>query len=327
MDSGNFTAAPSDEWIRYYFLYLVTVIGCFSNIIAISVLLLSKSMRTTPSGVLLLSLTITDTIVLTAERTVTLTHRNLGSHQIYMDENTLILMYYLKYSGRCAASFIIACISVNRFAVIVFPLKSHWFLSTKNAIKQVISGVFLVLLLNIYIFVWPPLENSKQNVGYFYCQVVIEIILADIIVSILILTLCLMTVNSLIKSRHGFEEASISDVQSDRRTRQVTVLLLVVAFMYVILRWQYKLTWIPLYFISLSDSEPPQGLRTAYYITYSVYLMNHAINLYQYCLCSGQFRAELSRIFCTIRCRKVEKNQMSKEDKRSKGPSSNETSL
>ena len=287
---------------RYYFMWVIVVVGSISNLTAIIVIILSKRLRQKPSGVLLLSLTIVDTIVLISERVQTLTERNLGDKSVFLDEHVRIFIFYIKYSGRCAAGFIIACISINRFAAIVFPLKSDWFMQATNAVKQVILAVLVALVVNVYIIVWPPIDELDDHKQYFYGLLAVEFVLTDVIVSLCILVLSALTIRTLL--RRQIQEHSINDQTSQQRTKQVTILLLVVALTYVTLRVQYKVVWIPVYFtrfITKAPGEPygkiPDGLATAYYVTYCFFILNHATNLYQYCLCSREFRKELLRIF------------------------------
>ena len=290
------------EWIRYYFMWVIVVIGTLSNLTAIIVILFSKRLRQSPSGVLLLSLTIVDTIVLITERVQTLTERPLGDKRIILHEYARIFILYIKYSGRCAAGFIVGCISINRFAVIVFPLKSDWFMQTINAVKQVILVVVLALIVNIYLIKWPPVDESTEHMEYFYGLIAVEFVLTDVIVSLSILVLSGLTIRNLLRSRRHMQELSLNDQTSEQRTKQVTILLLVVALTYVTLRIQYKAVWIPIYYIKFvtgsQDTQLPHGLIKAYYVTYCFFILNHATNLYQYCLCSQEFRKELMRIFC-----------------------------
>ena len=290
-------------WISFYVMHLITIVGTLSNILALVVVAWSRRMRSSPSGVLLISLTTIDTIVLISERLVTLTSSQLGRHRLGISPQPLIFLYYIKYTGRCAASFVVACISVNRFAVVVYPLKSQWFMRCRSAIIQVVSSVVCAFMINGFVIVHPPLKRMDNNRGYFIGHVAVEIFISDIILSSVILVLSGITVWTFLKTEANIRRHSESyyDPNSHKKAneRQVTVLLLVVALTYVILRIQYKIIWLPVFFMHhLIKMHVPNSLRMAYYITYNIYMLNYATNLYQYCVCSSNFRKEFQRLFC-----------------------------
>ena len=80
MTSPNMTDVTG-TWIRYYVIFVVAVMGTISNILALLVVGLSRHMRSSPSGVLLLCLTALDTVVLISERIVTLNVKLLGAYR------------------------------------------------------------------------------------------------------------------------------------------------------------------------------------------------------------------------------------------------------
>ena len=238
-------------------------------------------------------------------------------------------MLYIKYSGRCAASLVIACISINRFAVVVYPLKSGWFMKTSHAIIQIVASMVAALILNTFILFYPPINSLNTN-GYFYGILVVEIIFSDVIVSLVIVVLSLLTTQVFIQSGHSLRRSTRSrsdSVTSSRwKDRQVTVLLLTVAFTYVVLRLQYKVVWIPIFYMQhISKSQISDSLKLAYYITNCIFLLNYATNLYQYCICSSLFRKEFVKIFTRTESMKSRSRKISTTSQKSQNSSTLKT--
>ena len=300
-EDSDFWAEPVD----YYATYVISIVGVVSNVIALFVLLGSSRIRNSPSGILLISLTSDDTLVLVLERIHSLSYPTeqspLGP---YMTSMTCGVVWYFKYTSRLAASYIVVCISINRLIVVVFPLKSRYFTDTKNAIIQVVCTVIISSILCS----WAPVfTEARLGIGcdiktgyykaYFNTTLIIDVILCDILSSIIIITLSVWTIRTALKARRWVRRcSSIDKARSRHEDQQLTGLLLAVCLSFALLRLPYIVTWFPVILLE-ECAKHVIPAQNAFHIAHFVALLNHAINLYLYCLCSASFRGEFAS-FC-----------------------------
>ena len=304
-------AASTTSYVRHYAFYVITFFGVISNVLVVAVFISSKRLHGSVSGVFLLSLTISDSLFLITEQIDTLSRSPVRNEMIQLSESMCGFTSYLKFSSRFAATAVVLCISINRFIVVGYPLRSHKFRQVQCAVKQVIVVSILAALSGIYAF--SAIGSSEcgclpiDKTIYTWAVTIIDIFLCDIIASLVIYIFSVWTICIFRKTgqqRIFKRQDSQTSVCRQENERHMTVLLITVAATFVILRLPYTLTWTPQWFL-LQMKENSSNTPTDHYIILKdvgniakiFFFLNHAVNLYLYCLCSKGFRNDFARMF------------------------------
>ena len=301
----------ASAYVRHYALYIITSFGCVSNLLVIAVIIYTKRVRNSVSGIFLLGLTFADTFVLISEQIDNLTRSPVESEKIYLIDRTCGFVSLLKYSSRFAATVIVLSISFNRLIVILRPMKSQAFHRVKYAVIQVcVITVLSLIVSGPYAFCVGSsnqcgckaiIDEHIYNIGV----TLVDVAFCDIIAGILISVFSIVTVYRFRMYGQQLTQRQDSTTSAVRKQgeRHTTILLKTVAVTFVVLRLPYTATWTPLKFMSNATvvGSNMQGdmhaLNEAVNIFQLFSLLNHAINLYLYCLCSRGFRNDIYRFF------------------------------
>ena len=304
---------PPSAYVRHYALYIITSFGCVSNLLVIAVIFYTKRVRNSVSGIFLLGLTFADTFVLISEQIDNLTRSPIESEKIYLIDSTCGFVSLLKYSSRFTATVIVLSISFNRLIVILRPMKSQAFHKVKYAVIQVFVITVLSLIVSgPYAFC----VGSSNQCGckaiinehiYNTAVTVVDVAFCDIIAGVLISVFSIVTVYRFRMYGQHLTQRQDSTTSAVRKQgeRHTTILLITVAVTFVVLRLPYTIIWTPLKFMTnttyvgsaIQDQGHTNSLNEAVNICQIFSLINHAINLYLYCLCSKGFRKDIYRFF------------------------------
>ena len=310
----NFTIqCPQPEnHLDIYATYIIAALGSVSNVIAFVVLVGSRRMRTSPCGLLLVLLAVADTCVLLGELLATITSY-LSGEVLTLTDIECGILWYFKYYSKAVSNFIIVCISVNRFLALVYPVQSFYLSKRKLALQQIIAVVIIPAIILIYVPFFMHNEGCGCDIKtdykdpYFWTTVVVIVGICEIFTSIVILILSLCTIFVVIFSRKKVRRQNLTSRQQQAQEYQLTGLLIVVCMTFFFLRLPYLITWVILY---LTDAFSRSViLIDAHNISYCVAMLNYAINLYLYSVCSSLFRKEF-RTLC--RCYKTETGRRSR---------------
>ena len=332
-ETYNFTLPNSsiqcpepDHHLHIYATYIIAALGSVSNVIAFVVLVGSRRMRTSPCGLFLIMLAVADTCVLLGELLSTLTSYISGEVHTLSDIECGILWYF-KYYSKAVSNFIIVCISVNRFLAVAYPIKSLNSSNTKLALQQIIAVILIAAIIFLYVPFFMQNEgcgcdiNLNYKDAYFLATVVVNLGICDVLTSLVILILSLCTIFVIVYSRKKLQQQNF--VYRPERQRkveqyQLTGLLIVVCMTFFFLRLPYLITWIILYMTDAFSRSVI--LINARNISYCVALLNYAINLYIYSVCSSLFRKEFRNL---CRCTR----NKTKIGRRSRFPSASRSSI
>ena len=305
------------ELLRYYCAHFIAVFGVISNTIAFVVLGCTRRMRKSVLGILLMTLAVADSLVLIFELVAIVTSAVLEDKQRPAPPLLCMFANYLRYSSSSVSHLLVVCISMNRFMAVVFPFKSRWFSRPKNALLQVICVIFVCFVANIYTVSAQTKDSEicmmldkKNEIAYIIGVVVFNIIICTLLTSVVVLVLSFWTARVFMQNGRNVDlRRNAEPVWSTTRAeRQATILLLSVAFSFVLLRLPQLVVWTPLimkeYNHTLLSNSTELSLLQGYFYTYTLYLLNYAVNLYLYCVCSSLFRRKLLEVFWCVTCRK-----------------------
>ena len=304
------------ELLRYYCAHFITVFGVISNTIAFVVLGCTRRMRKSVLGILLMTLAMADSLVLVFELVAIVTSAVLGDKQRPAPPLLCMFTNYLRYSSSSVSHLLVVCISMNRFMAVVFPFKSRWFSRPKNALLQVICVIFVCFVANIYTVSAQTKDLEicmildQNEIAYIIGVVVFNIIICNVLTSVIVLVLSFWTARVFMQNGRKVDLRRNAEPvwNTTRAERQATILLLSVAFSFVLFRIPQLLVWTPLimkeYNHTLLSNSTELSLLRGYFYTYTLYLLNYAVNLYLYCVCSSLFRRKLLEVFWCVTCRK-----------------------
>ena len=320
----NFTIqCPQPEnHLDIYATYIIAALGSVSNVIAFVVLVGSRRMRTSPCGLLLVLLAVADTCVLLGELLATITSY-LSGEVLTLTDIECGILWYFKYYSKAVSNFVIVCISVNRFLALVYPVQSFCLSKRKLALQQIIAVVIIPAIVFVYVPVFVHNDcgcdiKTDYKDPYFWTTVVVIVGICEIFTSIVILILSLYTIFVVIFSRKKVRRQNLTSRRQKAEEYQLTGMLIVVCMTFFFLRLPYLVTWIILY---LTDAFSRSViLINARNVSYCVALLNYAINLYIYSVCSSLFRKEFRNL---CRCTR----NKTKIGRRSRFPSASRSSI
>ena len=314
--TGNFNFSiqchsPEDR-LHIYATYIIASLGSVSNVIAFVVLVGSRRIRTSPCGLFLILLAVADTCVLLGEVLSTLASNITGQVQTLSDSECGALWYF-KYYSKAVATFTVVCISVNRFFAVIYPIKYQYISNTKMALKQMIAVAVIPAIMFLYVPFFMQNEgcgcdvNMDYKEAYFTATLVVNLGICDVITSLVILILSLCTILVIVSSRRKLQSHK-SEREQKTDQYQLTLLLVVICVTFLLLRLPYVITW-PLLYTTDAFSRSIT-LINARHVCYCIALLNYAINLYLYSVCSCLFRKEF-RNMCHCKRNETDRSNIS----------------
>lgn len=308
----------------------IFIFGLVGNILSFLVFS-KKSMRGSTLSIFVRFLAISDTICILFGVSV-----NVRGLLGIISVNQIILRYIfcsLFFHGTFAfgqiSSWLVVAMTIDRSIHVLLPTKSR-ILSTKFRAKIACSVIFIVPILG-YSFLYFAFDKIFVTVDPYnkwstslYCQGknenfetfmykslgLMDVILFSLAPALLITIFNVLIINNLIAARKERAKMTKDVAQSDRKSNQMTLMLLFVSSYLMIstlpigiisLYLQYSGVW-----QSASVKETNKLIMISRVLnTFAV--TNNAINFYLYCLSGQKFRKELNFLFS--KSKKAENSQ------------------
>ncbi len=305
--------------IRHYAMPCTTAVGIVFNILS-AVVFSEERMRRMSSSRYLLALAISDCLSLLSELVKWLGDWRLGYLFLHTQRITCKFIYHLRYSSQLLSAFLVATVTSERMFVVCYPLKASSILTVKLASGIIVGETVAAILLGAYGSVYFDLviffgktscliDFFKDGVAYEYCNLIISKILGEVLTSVIVAVMTGIIIYKLMRSRKERSELSggkTSGSSTTAQDRQLTVMLVVVASTFVVLRAPYTIIW---YLSHYRNTQPffpvlPENLRRlseGLNISYVLYMMNYAINFFLYSLSGRRFRETLAGLCCGCR--------------------------
>lgn len=276
------------------------IVGTIGNILSFMVFN-KKSMMKSVTSMYFRVLAITDTIVLFSGGVVFFLVGAFGRDvRLYSGLSCKLFVAILKVS--CYHScWVLVLISVDRFIGVYIPHKYRQYCTKRKAIIAM-----LVLLVVVLAFVGGFWVTSlvvdhgtcgiAGNYLYFFNEVYqwLDLGLLNLIPSIILVT---TNVAIVIKISHSFggDECKESTKSGGSGTNSLTLILLSVSLVYMLCTIPTSTA-----FLVIRQFTGPRGAaRTTLYIRCceTLYLLNHSVNFFLYCVHGTTFRKELKSLF------------------------------
>lgn len=303
-----------DRWKEFKFISLGLLIhfGLICNSIALAVFATSNLKKTVP-GRYFMALAFADNLVLVGELLLWLNHRDsrgprLGLNFINENNFSCKVIYFTRYWARMLTSWITVTITLERFLTVTFPLRMMSYSSLRKplivvAIEAVVcAGLASFALFLIGVSARPDgtLLCSFQDSQFLFKKFLVPIVgvLGELILpSFLVLVFTILLIRNMARAnasrrRHLAQEHGTNE-------RQTTFALLAIAFMFLITRSPYMVTFF------LLDAREVLKLNVEHiYIAntfaYVMAVVNYSFNFLLFCITGKTFRKELWK-FCTCR--------------------------
>lgn len=211
---------------------LIFVVGMVGNILVIVVVLRTRSMRT-PTNCYLVSLAVTDCLVLLSATLPAIPETFFQIDEWPFGRVLCSLLVFLQYLGVDTSSLSITAFTIERYVAVCHPLKSQTMCTVKRA-KRIIVGIWIFSIL--YCSPWLGLTHLKQvrrhDTVVDYCVVRLKrkqylvYYLADLIIFYVIPLLIAAVLYSLIarmlfKTSISQNDASVTVSTKRNRKRQM----------------------------------------------------------------------------------------------------------
>ena len=296
-------------------LPIVIVVGVVGNSLSLAVML-RTSMRQTSTALYLAALAVADTLVLLAgalrQWLMVLPGRlDLAATNIVPCK----LLPWVFYSATHTAGWLIVFMTIDRFFLIRYPLKMKRVSSGKIA-RVIISFTWVLFgLVNMHflilgdIIVAPRAGGQTQTYCFpsseagqqFYTDVFpwidaalynyLPFVLLVIFNGLLVATLCSADRNSHRLSESSTLGSALSSRSTTDQTRRVSVLMLIVCFVYLLTTTPTGLIWLFYTRLQLEDT------LVSFVVDFLMYI-NNSCNFFVYCATGTRFREELGRMCC-----------------------------
>ncbi|XP_041374224.1 growth hormone secretagogue receptor type 1-like [Gigantopelta aegis] len=303
--------------IHLYVLPILVSVGIPGNIVSFVVLVFSTFRKSTTS-IYLATMAILDTVILILSILwfISFYHPEV---KIFRD-GTCQFIHLVFYFAIHFNVLVLVAMTVERFIAVVFPLKAPSLISTKKA-SIVITGIGLFsFALNLHhVFTKGMItsadgssscwivgdEPTKFFVGKIYPWIDSFIYSILPMTSLFVLNIVMIvTMNRAMQSRHTMH-GSRSNSSGDVGQRQLTVMLLLVSFAFLVLTGPMgillllsRYTWHPETLGELAVS------KLTHSVVDNMMYANHAINFVFYCMSGRRFRDEVRKMFCFTCTRK-----------------------
>ena len=330
---GTSTPKPDYSQIRFgYFVCTGVIIplGFIFNTLSMVVLLSSRCLRNSTTGLYLIALALADNLYLFGELLRWLdTDTHVESYVfLSMSDAACQFVFSLRYGAKLTSTWITVAITMERFLIVTFPLKAAT-LCTRKVAKIVIFVTYVVCfalgcfpIISVGLDTW----NGQQeclvtNPAVYHAGNWAVLRVGSLIVpglTVIVLT-CLIILN--LSRAKMLRRRTLNEARSTRSSRamnpgteagnarstnrgverQLTAMLLAVAIAFIALRIPYTI----LYYINEYKEElwnPLDG-----YFSHRIYTVtkiadlfaniNYAINFFLYCLTGGTFRHQLRVLF------------------------------
>ncbi len=307
--------------IRQYGVIFLVAFGLIFNSLSFVVFAMSK-LRKTSQGLYLMTLSVSDNLVLITEIFIWIKFIDV----VWLDHNDVLcrLTYTLRYAGRLWSALLVTTITIERYFFIVHPLQSKKTKKFQSALRtKIMCGLTCILshLLSTYaIFTLksqPKLNAPKGEfvcgisidlqIAFTVCDLIVSRGIADVVTGLLIVVFTSLIVKHLIRSRQLRQrELQVHNSSLSQRQSQLTVMLLVLAVSFILLKLPYTAAWYSRYLLKMSHQnnahyKVPVLMDAAISLTYVFTIMTYSLNFVFYIICGSSFRTGFLRL---IQCKR-----------------------
>ncbi|KAK2149305.1 hypothetical protein LSH36_455g01024 [Paralvinella palmiformis] len=300
--------------INFYGIALVIAVGGVCNVISF-VVLVGTRMRETTSGIYLAALSVSDTLVLTAEFLKWISKPELGIRLIHRSTILCKIVYHVRYATKLWSAILVTTVCLERYLLVSYPLKVNRF-ATKKLAKSLILAEFLICAaLGSYgsvFFRLVPIVNITCLINfsaaaiYSRIDLIISKVIGQLFTNVAVAVLTAGIIVRLARSRRKRDHMTSGNQteSSSAAERHLTIMLVVMATSFVVLRSPYTITWYVSHFTSqqMSSSNKETIMDDALLVTYVIATMNYAVNFFLYCLAGKKFREQLVLLCCCCCC-------------------------
>ncbi|CAF0904913.1 unnamed protein product [Adineta steineri] len=310
-------------WLNLIGTFVVFVISFCGNLLCLFVLCRQRLKRNSYTQYLI-ALAIVDTGAILCEALTALDdvyHYNSNGKLALFQHTALSckLYYYIRYVFYSMSSWVTVALALERLVAIKFPLWSKYICSVINARRILFLILIFTMIIQSYHFVVKGLDCkttassvSKQSCR---CKTLVKYVEVDIILTIYLWRLCLMTllpltiiitVNILIMSKLFSGNSLVDSANTLGNARRKTLLLYKISRMLVIVSSIYLLLHVPgssfeiIKFMFLHTFQVCNGKWHYYiFVIHDIFDLltnfNYGINFYLYIISGKHIRSELFR--------------------------------
>ncbi|KAK2145882.1 hypothetical protein LSH36_650g02034 [Paralvinella palmiformis] len=322
-------APPMPNFAPIRFGYFVGIgviipIGFVFNVLSILVLVWSRILRNSTTGLYLIALSVADTLFLIGEllRWLDTDDHVPGYRFLVLSDATCQFVFSIRYGAKLTSAWITVAITCERFVIVAFPLKAMTSCTRKVA-GTTIAVVYLVCfalgcfpVLSIGLDKWAGeiqcliTDHAWYERGSWLVLRVGSLLLPGIIVIVLTVLIVVNLARAKVVRRRTLNEERVGTSAAARAQRwptrssiesQLTAMLLAVALAFIILRLPYTI----LYYVNEYKSKLWRPLDR--FFSYRIYVAtkvtdlfaatNYAVNFFLYCLTGSTFRNQLRIVF------------------------------
>lgn len=323
--SNTTQESNTDDWhgvFRAYGVFILIAIGICGNVLSCAIFC-TCHLRKTPPGRYIIALSIVDSMVLLAEFFIAM--------ELYVDTKDAAckIIYYLRYVFKLASSLLVVAIAVERFILVVFPLKHNVISTTKTAMISI--AVITLTSFALCAYALFTLGVTKWNFCsiimdkytiYTTVDLVVSVGLGEVIASVIIAILTGVIVKTLTSAakwrRNTLMMSGTSTNQGQRggqAQKQVTVMLMSVAIGFIVLKIPYTVIWFVKF--TYHHDHVPKLLFVFTDVFYVISVLNYTINFFLYCITGATVRKRMCEI---LHC-KLHENRGASKILHQRGPS------
>ncbi|CAH1779132.1 unnamed protein product [Owenia fusiformis] len=331
-ESNSLNSTDSIQPVKYYtVLYrtvgitlatIVLVAGIVGNSMVAIVVARTKTMRT-PTNCYIVSLAISDILVLVACALPVMMELNLKVGQWILGKTGCNLVIYLQYLGVNASAMSITAFTIERYFGICHPMRAHAICTVKRAVKIIVFiWIFNVLYNSTWIFLTnvtirrqsdnttiESCEYTGKRSDYVYIYMVdlclfyiIPLCLTCVLYGFIAYILCSGSIASSTAERLGHNGTNSQQHQSspstlrknstsNSRTQVVKMLVIVVGL--------FAILWLPYRVLVVYNSFAKETYMDPWFLMFcrTMVYINSAINPILYNAMSGKFRRAFKNLF------------------------------
>ncbi|XP_041374784.1 thyrotropin-releasing hormone receptor-like [Gigantopelta aegis] len=303
--------------IHLYYLPVLLFIGIPGNAITFVVLVFS-SFRKSTTSMYLAVISVLDTLILLVSA---FWYANREVSQLdLINDVTCKLVFVVFYFSIHYNVLLVVAVTVERFIVVVFPLKAQLWISMRRTVVVIVCcGVFSFGLNLCHVFI--RTAKVSRTTGKYFCgrtrEPATKLFLEKAFPWIDSLLYCILPMMSLFAlntimihhmKKHisrclSLRNSKTNENQSNQR--QMTVMLLLVSFSFLLLTGPMGIVLIVERYVWIPRTLKQTAVsRLLHSVIDNMMYMNHAINFMFYCFTGRKFRNELKRMCCCFACKR-----------------------
>ncbi|XP_046553045.1 rhodopsin-like [Haliotis rubra] len=304
------------NFLNTIYIWVIFAVGFPGNVLSVIVIISMSKQRLATSFLYVAVLSIVDNLTIILK----IIENQSRQKKLLIDETGCQFLYFFGLTCSAFANWILIIISAERFTAVAFPIKVRVIWSLKKAVG-IMVGVFLFLgLVHSHIFatvthyesytctVKVAFHEYLYPFWYFTSATIYSFLPATSVIIFNILIIVLLRRYSRQRRRISVDEPA--QIEAQRKERQITIMLVIVAVAFVILTIP-RCVCVILHNNTCSDERDFMCLaRKEFFDSITIQLAdtNHAINFYLFFLSGRKFREEFLKLF---RCRRVTYTEVS----------------